>query len=73
MASPVNQHCANCIGTLSFPMTLLPALSADRDGGFWGISVREMNVRGHAVTVLSVVCIVALSTVEPTLLVCWRR
>ena len=20
MASPVNQHCANCIGTLSFPM-----------------------------------------------------
>ena len=47
MASPVNQHCANCIGTLSFPMTLLPALSADRDGGFWGISVREMNVRGH--------------------------
>ena len=22
MASPGNQHCANCIGTLSFPITL---------------------------------------------------
>ena len=21
MASPINQHCANCIGTLSFPIT----------------------------------------------------
>ena len=21
MASPVNQHCANCIGTLSFPVS----------------------------------------------------
>ena len=25
MASPVNQHCANCIGTLSFPVQLSAA------------------------------------------------
>ena len=26
MASPGNQHCASCIGTLSFPMALRPTV-----------------------------------------------
>ena len=28
MASPGNQHCANCIGTLSFPLILAAAAAA---------------------------------------------
>jgi len=29
MASPGNQHCANCIGTLSFPISISCVLNAD--------------------------------------------
>ena len=28
MASPGNQHCARCIGTLSFPMTAWPLVAS---------------------------------------------
>ena len=29
MASPGNQHCANCIGTLSFPVALSVFVASD--------------------------------------------
>ena len=43
MASPVNQHCANCIGTLSFPVGL--HLELRQNGGtdqhaVWGVDSR---------------------------------
>jgi len=31
MASPGNHHCANCIGTLSFPIGTINAISQDYD------------------------------------------
>ena len=38
MASPRNQHCANCIGTLSFPMV---GLAADPAVGWLSESPRR--------------------------------
>ena len=39
MASPVNQHCANCVGTLLFPMAHrfapTPAVSPAGAHGIW--------------------------------------
>jgi len=34
MASPGNRHCANCIGTLPFP--LKPRVREEREWGYWG-------------------------------------
>ena len=39
MTSPGNQHCANCIGTLSFPMAQLPKSRGQR----WGRVQRAGN------------------------------
>ena len=34
MASPGNRHCANCIGTLPFPIK--PRVREEREWGNWG-------------------------------------
>ena len=46
MASPSNQHCANCIGTLSFPIT-------DRVGVMVCVRCRAYSKRVFAVIVHS--------------------
>jgi len=41
MASPGNQHCANCIGTLSFPTAghaMRQPLTASKSGGTHGVN-----------------------------------
>jgi len=59
MASPGNQHCANCIGTLSFPIHTADGqtprdesdLSADRPDGYRFL---------QTVIIISVLCVFRL-------------
>jgi len=45
MASPGNQHCANCIGTLSFPITVLEDVLVD-----WHLKLTEHGIAGLKMT-----------------------
>jgi len=44
MAGPGNQHCANCIGTLSFPMLTKQSKSVKSGGIRWHDFVRNYEV-----------------------------